>query len=64
MQFYILAQVKLADIEFRKKQLEQQKKDMEVEVEALKTFRARIEDAQRALEQNAYNICNKCIALR
>ncbi|XP_054257827.1 tektin-1 [Macrosteles quadrilineatus] len=57
-------EVKLADIEFRKKQLEQQKKDMEVEVEALKTFRARIEDAQRALEQNAYNICNKCIALR
>lgn len=56
--------MKLADIEFRKKQLEQQKKDMEVEVEALKTFRARIEDAQRALEQNAYNICIKCIALR
>uniref|UniRef100_A0A1B6IBP4 Tektin n=1 Tax=Homalodisca liturata TaxID=320908 RepID=A0A1B6IBP4_9HEMI len=57
-------EVKLADVEFRKKQLELQKKDLEVEVEALKTFRARIEDAQRALSKNAHSICTKCIVLR
>uniref|UniRef100_A0A1B6M9P2 Tektin n=1 Tax=Graphocephala atropunctata TaxID=36148 RepID=A0A1B6M9P2_9HEMI len=57
-------EVKLADVEFRKKLLELQKKDLEVEVEALKTFRARIEDAQRALSKNAHNICTKCIVLR
>lgn len=57
-------EVKMADIEFRKRQLEQQKKDMDVEVEALKVYKARIEDAQRALNVNAYSICTKCIVLR
>lgn len=57
-------EVKILDIEFRKKQLEQQKKDMDKEIEALKTYKSRIEDAQRALTENAYNICTKCIFLR
>lgn len=57
-------EVKLLDVEFRKKQLELQKKDLELEIEALKTFKIRIEDAQRALNKNALSICNKCIILR
>lgn len=57
-------EVKLLDIEFRKVQLENQKKEMDIEVEALKTFKLRIEDAQRALSKNALNICTKCIILR
>lgn len=57
-------EVKILDIEFRKKQLEQQKKDMDKEIEALKTYKARIEDAHHALTENAYKICTKCIILR
>lgn len=57
-------EVKLADIEFCKKQLEEQKKELDLEVDALKTFKARIEDAQRALSINAHSICTKCIVLR
>uniref|UniRef100_A0A1B6D5E5 Tektin n=1 Tax=Clastoptera arizonana TaxID=38151 RepID=A0A1B6D5E5_9HEMI len=57
-------EVKALDIDFRKKQLEQLKKDMDTEVDALITYKARINDAQHALKENAHNICTKCIILR
>ncbi|XP_022205850.2 tektin-1 [Nilaparvata lugens] len=56
--------VKLFDIEFQKKQLETQKKLVDLEIEALLTYKERIEDAQKALSKNAECICRKCIVLR
>lgn len=57
-------EVKILDIDFRKTQLEQLKKDMDTEVDALNTYKTRIDDAQHALKENAHNICTKCIILR
>jgi len=57
-------QVKISDIEFKKSQLEYQKKEMDLEVEALVTYKQRVIDAQNALNVNALEICRKCLMLR
>ena len=57
-------EVKVKDIEFQKDTLEQQKKDMDKEIEALSTYQERILNCQKTLTGNALEICQKCIILR
>lgn len=57
-------QVKIKDIEFTKEQLERQKKQMDLEIDALITYKHRIETALKSLSANALDICHKCLAFR
>jgi hypothetical protein len=57
-------EVKIQDIDFVKEELAKQKKEMDLEVEALETYRARVVDAHKSLEVGALAIVQKCIVLR
>lgn len=56
--------VKIKDIDFLKSQLEMQKKEMDLELEAMLTYKERILDSQTALGSKSKEICKKCIILR
>uniref|UniRef100_A0A0A9X932 Tektin n=1 Tax=Lygus hesperus TaxID=30085 RepID=A0A0A9X932_LYGHE len=56
--------VKIKDIEFRKEQLEWQKKQLDEEIDCLKVYMMRVVDAQKNLGHKALDICRKCIVLR
>ncbi|XP_014261958.1 tektin-1 [Cimex lectularius] len=56
--------VKIRDIEFKAEQIQSQKKNIDIEIEALKTYSIRLEDAQANLGHKALEICKKCIVLR
>uniref|UniRef100_A0A023F9D9 Tektin n=2 Tax=Triatoma infestans TaxID=30076 RepID=A0A023F9D9_TRIIF len=56
--------VKIKDIEFTKEQLERQKKQMDLEIDALIAYKHRIETALKSLSANALDICHKCLSFR
>lgn len=55
---------RIADVEFRKKESELQRKMAAEEVENLLTYKERVFDAWNAIAKEALNICKKCIILR
>ncbi|KAK9503816.1 hypothetical protein O3M35_010294 [Rhynocoris fuscipes] len=57
-------EVKIKDIEFVKDQLERQKKQMDLETDALITYKDRIQDALKSLSASALDICSRCLFFR
>lgn len=55
---------RIGDIEFNKKELQIQRKEICLELEALGVYKTRLEDCLASLQQNALNICRKCLMLR
>lgn len=55
---------KIKDIEFFKKEVERERKECVLEVEALTAYKNRIIQALQALSENALKQCRKCIVLR
>uniref|UniRef100_A0A182KDI9 Tektin-1 n=1 Tax=Anopheles christyi TaxID=43041 RepID=A0A182KDI9_9DIPT len=55
---------RIEDIQFRRDELQQQKKDAHIEEEALKVYKRRTIDAINTLREIAVPLCQKCIALR
>ncbi|XP_026466605.1 tektin-1-like isoform X2 [Ctenocephalides felis] len=55
---------KIKDIEFFKKEVERERKECMIEIEALTTYRNRLIQALNALSETALKQCRKCIILR
>ncbi|XP_063366104.1 tektin-1-like [Cydia amplana] len=55
---------RISDVEFNKKELYLQRKEICSELEAMSVYKTRLQDCLASLEQNALNICRKCLMLR
>ncbi|XP_026758416.1 tektin-1 [Galleria mellonella] len=55
---------RIGDIEFNKKELQIQRKEICIELEALGVYKTRLLDCLSSLQSNALNICRKCLMLR
>ncbi|CAH4001351.1 tektin-1 [Pieris brassicae] len=55
---------RLGDIEFNKKELQLQRKEICLELEALGVYKTRLQDCLASLQSNALTICRKCLMLR
>lgn len=55
---------RIGDIEFNKKELQLQRKDICLELEALGLYKTRLLDCLASLQSNALTICRKCLMLR
>lgn len=55
---------RIGDIEFNKKELQIQRKEICLELEALGVYKTRLQDCLASLQTNALNICRKCLMLR
>lgn len=55
---------RIGDVEFNKNELQIQRAEICIELEALGVYKTRLEDCLAALEQNALSICRKCLMLR
>lgn len=57
-------QERIGDIEFNKNELQVQRKEICLELEALGVYKTRLLDCLASLQTNALNICRKCLMLR
>lgn len=55
---------RIGDIEFNRQELQIQRKEICLELEALGVYRTRLQDCLASLSANALNICRKCLMLR
>ncbi|KPI98237.1 PREDICTED: tektin-1 [Papilio xuthus] len=55
---------RIGDVEFIKKELEIQRKEICLELEALSMYKTRLQDCLASLQINALTICRKCLILR
>ncbi|KPJ19921.1 Tektin-1 [Papilio machaon] len=55
---------RIGDVEFIKKELEIQRKEICLELEALSMYKTRLQDCLASLQTNALTICRKCLILR
>ncbi|XP_013141490.1 PREDICTED: tektin-1-like [Papilio polytes] len=55
---------RIGDVEFIKKELEIQRKEICLELEALSMYKTRLQDCLASLQINALTICRKCLVLR
>lgn len=55
---------RISEIQFRKNETEINRKDIEMEVEALMTYKERIMDALAYIKSEALRICKTCLMLR
>ncbi|XP_045778490.1 tektin-1 [Maniola jurtina] len=55
---------RIGDIEFNKKELQLQRKEICLELEALSVYKTRLQDCLSSLQTNALTICRKCLMLR
>ncbi|XP_025833788.1 tektin-1 isoform X2 [Agrilus planipennis] len=55
---------KILDIEFIKKEIEVQRREVCIEVDNLETYLERINDAMNSLREKCLKICRKCVILR
>ncbi|XP_059061111.1 tektin-1 [Achroia grisella] len=55
---------RIGDIEFNKKELQLQRKEICIELEALGVYKTRLMDCLSSLQSNALTICRKCLMLR
>lgn len=55
---------RIGDIEFNKSELQIQRKEICIELEALGVYKTRLQDCLASLQANALNICRKCLMLR
>ncbi|CAF4762544.1 unnamed protein product [Pieris macdunnoughi] len=55
---------RLGDVEFNKKELQLQRKEICLELEALGVYKTRLQDCLASLQSNALTICRKCLMLR
>ncbi|CAK1589001.1 unnamed protein product [Parnassius mnemosyne] len=55
---------RIGDVEFNKNELQIQRKEICLELEALSVYKTRLQDCLASLESNALTICRKCLMLR
>ncbi|KAJ8920514.1 hypothetical protein NQ315_005383 [Exocentrus adspersus] len=55
---------KIKDIEFNRDEINNQRKEVCIEIENLNTYMDRLRDALRSLTEDAMEVCRKCIILR
>lgn len=55
---------RIHEVTFVKTELEIQRKEIEVELEALSVYKTRYQDCLASLSQNALNICRRCLMMR
>ncbi|XP_074102593.1 tektin C [Cotesia typhae] len=55
---------KLADVKFVKDEILRHRKDVILEIDALKTYKARLIDGLASIQENAAEICKKCLIAR
>ncbi|KAG6440274.1 hypothetical protein O3G_MSEX001217 [Manduca sexta] len=55
---------RIGDVEFNKNELKIQRREICIELEALGVYKTRLQDCLAALQNNALNICRKCLMLR
>lgn len=55
---------RIGDVEFNKKELQNQRKEIYYELESLGVYKTRLQDCLTALQSNALTICQKCLMLR
>ncbi|XP_050437299.1 tektin-1-like [Adelges cooleyi] len=58
------SKVKVKDIEFKRKEIENKKGDLEEEIETLSGYKTRIENANRSLVGDALDVIAECVRLR
>lgn len=55
---------RIGDVEFNKNELQIQRKEICLELEALNMYKTRLQDCLGSLQVNALNVCRKCLILR
>ncbi|XP_041970030.1 tektin-1 [Aricia agestis] len=55
---------RIGDVEFNKNELQRQRKEICLELEALGVYKTRLQDCLASLKANALAICRKCLMLR
>lgn len=55
---------RMGDVGYLKKELEIQRTEISLELEALSVYKTRLQDCLKSLQENALNICRKCLLLR
>ncbi|XP_063831879.1 tektin-1 [Ostrinia nubilalis] len=55
---------RIGDVEFNKNELQIQRREICIELEALGMYKTRLLDCLSSLQSNALNICRKCLMLR
>lgn len=55
---------KLADVKFVKDEILRHRRDVILEIDALKTYKARLIDGLASIQENAAEICKKCLIAR
>ncbi|CAG5108396.1 Similar to TEKT1: Tektin-1 (Homo sapiens) [Cotesia congregata] len=55
---------KLTDVKFVKDEILRHRKDVILEIDALKTYKARLIDGLSSIQENAADICKKCLIAR
>ncbi|XP_050682844.1 tektin-1 [Leptidea sinapis] len=55
---------RIGDVEFNKKELQVQRKEICIELESLGVYKTRLQDCLASLQTNALTVCRKCLMLR
>ncbi|XP_011548869.3 tektin-1 [Plutella xylostella] len=55
---------RINDVEFNRSELQKQRKAICIELEALSVYKQRLQDCLTSLEENALNVCRKCLMIR
>lgn len=55
---------KLSDVKFVKDEILRHRKDVILEIDALKTYKTRLIDGLSSIQENAADICKKCLIAR